>query len=258
MRSDIVLFENEEFGRVRVVEVEGEHYFALKDVLEAQGAKTHTTQAISAIEQGLGDGYVIVVPIKDSLGRDQEAKFISESAVTFLVSRSNTDRGRRCNRWIHTEILPSIRKTGSYSNTPSYQIPQTYAEALMLAGKLEAERAALADKVEKDAPKVKRTEIVEGSSVNISIADMAKILKQDGYDIGRTRLFAWLRENGYLCTKGQERNHPTQKSMDLGLFHVTERVRKHGDEDIPYYVVTVTGKGQTYLTNRFNRMEVQP
>ena len=114
MSNDLQLFSNEEFGAVRVAEVEGEHYFALKDVLEAQGSKTTTTNAISAIEQGLGDGYVVGIPIKDSLGRDQEAKFISEPAVTFLVARSNTDRGRRCNRWIHTEILPTIRKHGGY------------------------------------------------------------------------------------------------------------------------------------------------
>ncbi len=252
MSNAMKLFQNEEFGKVRVVEVEGEYHFALKDVLEAQGSKTTTTNAITAIENGLGDGYVVGIPIKDSLGRDQEAKFVSESAVTFLVARGNTERSRRCNRWIHTEVLPSIRKTGSYSVQP--QVPQTFADALRLAAQLEDEKAALAAKIEKDEPKVSRTEFVEGSDVCILVGTMAKVICQNGIDMGQNRLFSWLRDKGLLCHKGSRKNTPTQKAMDMGLFRIVEGTRKNSDGDnVPTYTSYVTGKGQTYIIDALKR-----
>jgi prophage antirepressor-like protein len=105
-------FESHE---VRVVDDGGEPWFVLRDVIEALGRKgTRTNEARSSIEQGLGDGYVKTVPLQTS-GGVQNVILINEPAVTFLVARSNTEVGRKLNRWIHAEVIPSIRKTGSYT-----------------------------------------------------------------------------------------------------------------------------------------------
>ena len=108
-----------ESSDVRVVTDQmGEPWFVLRDVLQAMDRKgVRTNEAKSSIDEGLGDGYVKTVPILDSMGRTQQATIISEPAVTFLVSRSNTETGRKLNRWIHAEVLPSIRKTGGYGNS---------------------------------------------------------------------------------------------------------------------------------------------
>ena len=104
---------------LRITDHHGEPWFVLKDILASMGTSRHTTQAVTAIEQGLGDGYINDVPIPDALGRSQHTTIVAEPAATFLVSRSNTEQGRRLNRFIHTEVLPSIRRTGAFSIDPA-------------------------------------------------------------------------------------------------------------------------------------------
>ncbi|NCC41596.1 MAG: hypothetical protein EOM21_19690 [Gammaproteobacteria bacterium] len=90
-------------------------WFVLKDVLDAMGTATTTTNALDSIAQGLGDGYSAVIPIPDALGRSQETTIVAEAGATYLVARSNTEQGKRLNRFIHIEVLPQIRKTGAYA-----------------------------------------------------------------------------------------------------------------------------------------------
>jgi anti-repressor protein len=263
MNNDMMLFENEEFGKVRVVEVDDEHYFSLKDVLEAQGSKTTTTNAITSIESGLGHGYVVGIPITDRLGRDQDAKFISESAVTFLVARSNTERGRKCNRWIHTEILPSIRKHGAYM-TPEklHEVmsdPRHLAQLLTTLADEQDKNKLLAetlivqsDKIEQDAPKVLMADTLIGSEETILIGTLAKLLNNKGVKIGRNRLFEQLRADGFLSKqRGESWNIPTQKALNMGLFEVKENVIDNKGGITITFTTKVTGKGQLFFINYF-------
>ena len=131
------------------------------------------------------------------------------------------------------------------------RIPKTMSEALMLASKLEEERAALEAKVEQDAPKVLFADAVSASVTSIMVGDMAKLLKQNGVDIGQQRLFAWLRDNGYLIKSGSSKNMPTQRAMEAGFFEVKESTVCNPDGSIRITKTTkVTGKGQIHISDR--------
>ena len=132
------------------------------------------------------------------------------------------------------------------------QIPQTLSEALRLAADLADEKAALLAEQQRNAPKVAFAEAVSNANDTILIRDLAKVLKQNGIDIGEKRLFAWLRANGYLTLQ----NMPTQRAMDLGLFWVSESVIALPDGDRVRLTTRVTGKGQMYFLDKFKRMEM--
>lgn len=150
-------------------------------------------------------------------------------------------------RWVTHELLPEIRRSGSYG------LPQDYPSALRaLAAEVES-RAALEAKVEADAPKVLFADAVATSHTDILVGDLAKILKGNGVDVGAVRLFAWLRRDGYLIRReGTDHNMPTQKSMNLGLFRIKETAVTHADGRVSIAKTPkVTGKGQTYFVNRY-------
>lgn len=150
-------------------------------------------------------------------------------------------------RWVTHELLPEIRRTGSYS------LPRDYPSALRaLAAEVES-RTALEAKVEADAPKVLFADAVATSHTDILVGDLAKILKGNGVDVGAVRLFAWLRRDGYLIRReGTDHNMPTQRSMNLGLFRIKETAVTHSDGRVSISKTPkVTGKGQTYFVNRY-------
>ncbi len=150
-----------------------------------------------------------------------------------------------------TQMEEELRSRGMYGAYAD-QIPKSMSEALMLAANIEEKRAALAAKVEADAPKVRFAESVETSQTSILIGDLAKLLRQNGVDVGQKRLFQWLRENGYLMKLGASKNMPTQKSMDMGLFEVRERTINNPDGTVRITKTTkVTGRGQVYFINKF-------
>ena len=113
----IVPFQFESKSIRTITNEVGEPWFVLRDVLEAMGTSTPTAVAVSAVEQGLGDGFNVVIPITDSLGREQSAIIVAEAAVSYLLSRSNTEQGRKLNRFIHVEVLPALRRAGQYQLT---------------------------------------------------------------------------------------------------------------------------------------------
>lgn len=132
------------------------------------------------------------------------------------------------------------------------QIPQTLSEALRLAADLADEKAALLAEQQRNAPKVAFAEAVSNANDTILIRDLAKVLKQNGIDMGEKRLFAWLRANGYLTLQ----NMPMQRAMDMGLFWVSESVIALPDGDRVRLTTRVTGKGQMYFLGKFKRMEM--
>ena len=182
--------------------------------------------------------------------------FITEGDVYRLTFGSKLSSAEKFTDWVADEILPTIRKHGAYMTENTLEKALTSPDFLIqLATQLkeeQAQRKALEQRVEADRPKVLFAEAVETSQTSILVGDLAKLIKQNGVDIGQKRLFAWLRENGYLIKSGNSTNMPTQRSMDMKLFEVKERSISNPDGSVRVTKTTkVTGKGQTYFINIF-------
>ena len=251
--NNLQIFKNEEFGEVRVIEQNGEPWFIGKDVADILGYERPT----KAIQDHVDDEDRDEVPIQDSIGRMQKTPTINESGLYSLILSSKLPQAKQFKRWVTSEVLPSIRKHGTYMT------PEQIEEVLLnpdtiisLAQELKDERALrnrLQDKIEKDRPKTIFADAVAASKTSILVGDLAKLIKQNGVDTGQKRLFQWLRENGYLIKrKGADWNMPTQRAMDKGLFEVKETVITHADGHTSVSkTVKVTGKGQQYFINKF-------
>lgn len=237
--NEIQIFSSEEFGQVRTVEIDGEPWFSAKDVAIALGYSNPR----DAVSKHIDDEDKGVAKC-DTLGGVQDMTIINESGVYTLVFGSKLPSAKKFKHWVTSEVLPAIRKTGSYN------LPQTYAEALRaLADKAEeAERLALENAEMK--PKAIFADAVSVSEHAILIRDMAKLIKQNGVDMGEKRFYRWLREHGYICKSDCT---PTQRAMELGLFEVEVKTVNRGSDYLPLETRTtkVTGKGQIYFINKF-------
>ena len=176
---------------------------------------------------------------------------ISEPGLYKLVMRSRKPEAKEFQRWVTHEVLPSIRKHGGYMAGQERMTPEQMALASMrwLQSKVDEQ----AKQLKAQEGKVLFANAVESAKTSILVGDLAKILKGNGVDIGQKRLFAWLREHGWLIkARGSSWNMPTQKSMDLGLFEIKETTVTHADGHTTINKTPkVTGKGQTYFTNLF-------
>lgn len=240
--SNIKIFENKEFGKVRVQEIDNEIWFAAKDVCESLDIK-NTTQAVNRLDE---DERTML-----NIGRQGETNFINEYGLYNLVLASRKQEAKKFKRWITHEVIPSIRKTGGYiAGQENLTDNEIMAKALLVAQNVIKEKSKA---LEVQKPKVLFAESVEASKTSILIGELAKILKQNGHEIGQNRLFEWLRVNNYLISrKGTDYNMPTQKSMNLGIFEIKETTITHADGHISISkTVKVTGKGQVYFINKF-------
>lgn len=255
--NQIKIFESTEFGQVRTVLVNEEPYFVGNDVAEILGY-TNTSKALKDhvdTEDKLNNKTL------SSLGQ-RGGWLINESGLYSLVLSSKMPNAKKFKRWVTSEVLPSIRKHGAYLT------PEKLEEALLnpdtlikLATDLKAERKkriAFEVQAEQDKPKVLFADAVASSQTSILVGELAKILKQNGVNIGQNRLFAELRERGYLIKrKGSDWNMPTQKSMDMRLFEIKETVISHADGHTSINkTVKVTGTGQQYFINLFLQEKV--
>ena len=240
----IQIFKNEEFGEVRTVFENDDVWFIARDVATILGYK----KPENAIANHVDDEDKTSTLIQGS-GSNYKSKtvLINESGLYSLVLSSKLPSAKRFKHWVTSEVLPSIRKTGGY------KLPQTFSEALRALADAEEEKERLAAKIEAVKPKVMFAEAVDCSPTAIKIGDLAKILKQNGIDIGRNRLFIWLRENGYIMknTVNGFSNMPTQMAMELGLFEVKEHHYDRGEDTILGSTTLVTVKGQKYFINLF-------
>lgn len=245
MKTELQIFNNEEFGEVRTVVIDGEPWFVGKDVAEALGyAKARNAIVAHIPEDDRKDA-----PIQGALGGTQNTTIINESGVYALIFGSKLKSARRFKRWVTSEVLPTIRKTGAYSiNTP--QGKELLALAVLEAQKTIEEQSS---QIEEMKPKAIFADAVSASHTTILIGDLAKLLKQNGIDIGANRLFEWLRNRGYLISRrGTDYNTPTQRSMELGLFSIKETCITHSDGRTSISKTTkVSGKGQQYFINKF-------
>lgn len=250
--NQLQIFKNKEFGTIRTITIDSEPWFVGKDVAEALGYK-NTKDALSRhVDPEDKRGSRIATP-----SGVQEMTVINESGLYSLVLSSKLPTAKQFKRWVTSEVLPSIRKTGGYIPTNNLSDSEIMARALLIAQKSIDEKNAQIEKqsalLEEQAPKVLFAESVTASHTSILIFDLAKLIRQNGVAIGGTRLFQWMRENGYLIKrKGTDYNMPTQKSMEMGLFEVKETVVTHGDGHTSVNKTPkVTGRGQVYFINKF-------
>ncbi|WP_349820173.1 phage antirepressor [Catenibacterium sp. RTP21428st1_D7_RTP21428_210409] len=235
-------FENHE---VRSLLINSEPWFVGKDVADVLGYKNQNDALSKHVDAEDKD----TIAIRDSIGRNRNTPIINESGLYSLVLSSKLPSAKKFKRWVTSEVLPSLRKTGQY------QVKELSGSELMARALIEAQNVLAAkDKViEEMKPKVVFADAVATSHTSILVGELAKILKQNGIDMGQKRLFAWLREKGYLIKRqGTDYNMPTQKAMDLGLFEIKEGSYVNGSGvNITTKTPKVTGKGQQYFINKF-------
>lgn len=249
--NNISIFNNPAFGSVRAVSVNDEPYFVGKDVAEILGYERPT----DAVRKRVDPDDRGVAKMETPSGA-QEMTIINESGLYSLILSSKLPKAKEFKRWVTAEVLPAIRKTGGYVNdtaqfVESYfgQLEPNQKHALTM---MFDESKRMSAQLKEQAPKVLFANAVETAHTSILVGDLAKIIKQNGIDIGQKRLFDWLRRNGYLIKDGQSKNMPTQKSMDMGLFEVKESTINNPDGSVRITKTTkVTGKGQTYFVNKF-------
>lgn len=246
--SDIKIFDNPEFGKIRTIERDGEPWMVGVDVAKALGYATprnaiasHVDEEdkTSALIRGTGSNYKSM------------AILINESGLYSLVLYSKLPTAKKFKRWVTSEVLPSIRKTGGYiAGQESMSDSELMAKALLVAKRqIDAKTA----QIEEMTPKAVFADAVAASKTSILIGELAKILRQNGVeDMGQQRLFEWMRNNGFLIRrKATDRNMPTQRAIEQGLMEVKETTICHSDGHTSISKTPkVTGKGQVYFVNR--------
>lgn len=244
--QDIQIFENPEFGEIRALEIDNEPWFVGKDVATALGYERGT----KAVQDHVDLEDKRAVPIQDSTGRMQNTPIINESGLYSLILSSKLPSAKRFRRWVTSEVLPSIRKTGGYIQGQEALTDEELLERALIIAQRKIEEKD--QQLKKARPKILFANAVAVSDGTISIADLAKLLYQNGVKIGQNRLFELLREKGYLIRKERsDKNMPTQRAMEMGLFRIKESIQQQGDKIVLLKTVKVTGKGQRYFINKF-------
>lgn len=254
MDNKLMIFENKDFGEIQIIEENQKYKFEATGIARLLGYANPR----DAIQRHCKRDGVVKHDVIDNLGRKQEKNFISEGNLYRLITHSKLPDAEKFEKWVFDEILPSIRKTGGYiAGEENFTEDELILKAMnVLNAKVENlrnENKLLEGQIEEQKPKVLFANSVETSKTSVLIGELAKIIKQNGYDIGQKRLFDWLRNNGYLITRrGTEYNMPTQKSMNLGLFEIKESSVMHSDGHISISKTPkVTGKGQIYFISKF-------
>lgn len=218
----------------------GEPWFVAKDVCEILEI-SNPSDALKRLDDDERSRF--------NLGRQGETNIVNEAGLYSLVLGSRKPEAHEFKRWVTHEVLPSIRKHGAYMTQQTLDKALTSPDFLIqLATKLKEEQ----EKVKELEPKARFADAVAASDGTCLVGELAKMLRQNGLDIGQNRLFAQLREDGYLGKTGSNRNVPTQKAMDLGLFRIKETAITHSDGHVTINrTAKVTGKGQTYFVDRY-------
>ena len=251
--NDLMIFEEHE---VEVFEFEGQVLFNpyhVGECLELNG------DAVRKAMSRMNDKQVVKVKNSDVTNihirklNNAGENFLTESGVYKLVFKSRKPNAEKFTDWIADEVLPSIRKHGMYAVDELLNDPDLAIKAFTALKEEKKRNKALQTDNDRMRPKEIFADAVAASHTSILIGDLAKLLKQNGVDIGQKRLFAWMRENGYLIKRrGSDWNMPTQRSMEMGLFEVKESTVNNPDGSVSINKTTkVTGKGQQYFINKF-------
>ena len=258
--NQLKVFENPKFGKIRTVEVKGEPWFVLKDVCSVFGEQNYRRVSSRLEEDEKGVSQI------NTPGGSQNMTVVNEPGLysTLFAMQPEKARGvsneyvakrqeqlRKFKRWVTSEVLPAIRKNGGYiAGQETMTDVEIMAKALLVAQRTIDSKNHV---IEQMRPKALFADAVASSGNTILIGELAKIIRQNGVDMGEKRLFAWLRDNGYLIRRnGTDYNMPTQKSMELGLMRVKETVISHSDGHTTVSKTPkITGKGQQYFINKF-------
>jgi len=248
--NNLQTYENTDVGKIRAMQLNGKPLFIAKDVTDILGYQNSRKAILDHVDdedKGVTNCY--------TLGGTQQMTVINESGLYSLILSSKLPNAKKFKRWVTSEVLPSIRKNGGYiTGQETLSDDELMAKALMVAqNKIQEKNRQL----EEQKPKVLFADSVAASKTSILVGELAKILKQNGHEIGQNRLFDWLRGSSYLISRnGTDFNMPTQKSMDLKLFEIKETSVTHADGHISVSKTPkVTGKGQVYFVNKFFEMK---
>lgn len=246
--NELKIFENSEFGNVRVVEINNEPWFVGKDVAEALGYDSPRSAVSKKVDEE--DRGVSKMETPSGI---QEMTIINESGLYALIFGSKLESAKKFKHWVTSEVLPTIHKHGIFAKEELLDNPDLL---ISVAQALKSEREknkSLQEDNERMRPKEIFADAVMSSHTSILVGDLAKMIMQNGAEIGQKRMFTWLRDNGYLIKrKGSDWNMPTQRSMEMGLFEVKESTTYNPDGSLRINRTTkVTGKGQQYFINKF-------
>ena len=255
----IKIFENDRFGEVRVAGTSENPLFCLADVCRVLETKNVSDCKSRLKPEGvvLTDG-VSKTTNQYGITTEQEVTltFINEQNLYKVIMRSDKPQAEPFQDWVCGEVLPSIRKHGAYMTNDTLEKALASPDFLIqLATNLKEEqqkRIEAERKVTEAAPAVAFTKAVQSANSSCLIGELAKLIAQNGYSIGEKRLFAWMRDNGYLGKHGERYNIPNQQYVEQGLFELKKGVRS-GDNGVLHTTITpkVTGKGQVYFVNKF-------
>lgn len=214
--------------------------FLASDVAKGLGYKdaTHMTRSLDDDEKGL--------QIVETPGGNQKMVVITESGFYHAALKSRVEKAKDFRKWVTNKVLPQIRRTGGYVPVQQEDDEMTIlAKALLISRKTIEQKDKL---IEEQRPKVQFADAVTSSDGSILIRDLAKLITQNGVNIGQTRLFAWLRQHGYLF---QRETRPIQIWVERGIFetNITLVQTNHGTKEV--CTTKVTGKGQKYFLNGF-------
>ena len=243
--NNIQLFNSPEFGQIRTITDNDGIYFVGKDVAEILGYSNPRKALIDHVD--LEDKGVTKC---DTPGGVQDLTTINESGLYSLVLSSKLPSAKRFKRWVTSEVLPALRRQGGYMLANANETPeQIMARALKIADEALKRKDAI---IEEMKPKALFADAVGASDNTCLVGELAKMLRQNGVDIGANRLFERLRNEGFLGKYGSNYNVPTQRSMELGLFRIKETAIQHSDGHVTLQrTPKCTGKGQRYFMKRY-------
>lgn len=247
--NDLQIFKNSEFGEIRTVSIDGEPWFVAKDISDKLGY-AQTSNMMKRIDEEDSKSSILD-------GMNMKSLLINESGLYSAILGSKLESAKRFKHWVTSEVLPSIRKNGGYiAGQENMTDDELLANAVLVAQKKIAERDRIIEqqkqKIEADKPKTIFADAVSASHTSILIGDLAKLICQNGYQIGQKRLFQWMRDNGYLMKSGASYNMPTQRYVEQGLFEIKESNVQNPDGSVRITRTTkITGKGQLYFVNKF-------
>ena len=252
MSNEIQRFEFKDASLRALTDEAGEPWFVAKDACDILGIDTnHLREALDDDE---------ITNLRNSEVWNQPGRaplIISEPGLYKLIMRSRKPEAKEFQRWVTHEVLPQIRKTGGYIPTSESDSDEDIMARAVLVAQKTIERKnqqlqAKDSRIVELEPKARFADAVAASDGTCLIGELAKMLRQNGLDIGQNRLFEILRQDGYLGKSGSNRNVPTQRAMDLGLFRIKETAITHSDGHVTINrTAKVTGKGQTYFINRY-------
>ena len=252
MSNEIQRFEFKGAALRTLTDENGEPWFVAKDVCDVLEL-SNVGQALARLD----DDEKSSITLNDGTPGNPNKAIVSESGLYALVLASRKPEAHEFKRWVTHEVLPQIRKTGGYIPTTDVDDDMTIlAKAVMIGQRtMEEQKRRIAEQSEHIKvlePKARFADAVAASDGACLIGELAKMLRQNGLDIGQNRLFEILRQDGYLGKTGSNRNVPTQKAMDLGLFRIKETAITHSDGHVTINrTAKVTGKGQTYFISRY-------